>query len=591
MWAAVGFGMATILERQKRQLERQRPLYERIQDWIFAWDIGVGAQFFRIGMFGLLVAGVILVYTGTQFYGLREPEAMNTGQLARNLALGRGYVTRLIRPLDVYYLGSIDKPTLSMQRMTVPELWTPPGYPAVLSLPLRVVGGRLDHTNLSVLRADRVMMLSGWFFFLTGLVMTYVLARELFDRRVAALSAFLYLFCDSLLEHAVLGLSTGFVATLLLVAVYALLKAERWQRAEWSSSWVNGALAVGTFALAWGALTQYAVVMLMAPWLVYVGMVFRPARWQRLGVCVAVFALVLGPWMVRNRVVARSWLGLAPYGLSEEVGRGRYRVREGQVQRVYGLESPWRLRTLARKTLENARQFYEATIKRIGANYMIAFFIVSLLHRWRDEEAIRLRRWVLWGLVGCAMWLSLAGAPRQNFFTVFMPLVTVFGAAFFLVLFERLQFRTRLLRGGMMGLFVAVNMVSVVLAVLPPRNTAPYPPYNAGVGAELGRMFREDELLASDIPWAVAWYADRSALWVPLREKDFIEINDRVRVVSGMYLTQETLQRESVLEEWLGQEVFLLRLFQPPPPPGFPLQSYRAMTPDGEQALLSNRIR
>jgi hypothetical protein len=41
----------------------------------------------------------------------------------------------------------------------------------------------------------------------------------------------------------------------------------------------------------------------------------------------------------------------------------------------------------------------------------------------------------------------------------------------------------------------------------------------------------------------------------------------------------------------LGQEQFLLRLFQPPVPEGFPLRNYRPMTPDGEQVLLSNRAR
>lgn len=583
--------MASILERQKRQLQRQRPLYERIQDWIFAWDIGTGVQFFRLGMFGLLVAGVILVYTGTQFYGLRDPEVMNQGQLARNLALGRGYVTRLIRPLDIYYLASVGKPTLNPQRMMLPELWTPPGYASVLSPVFRVVGGAKERSNITMQRADRVMMLAGWFFFLTALLLTYVLARELFDRRVAALSAFLYLFCQSLLAHAVSGLPTGFVATLLLLAAYALLKAERWQRAELPERWVDGALVVGSFAVGWGTLTQYPVAAVMVPWLVYVGTVFKSARWRRLGLCLTVFAMVLLPWMVRNRVVARSWLGLTQYGLSEAVGHGRYRVKEGQMQRVYGIESPWRWRPLALKALANTRQMYESSIKEIGSNYLIAFFIVSLLHRWRDDEAVRLRRWLLWGMVACGVWLSVAGVPRQNFFTVFAPLITVFGSAFFIVLFERLQFRTRLLRGGMVGLFVVANLVTVVLAVLPPRKTLPYPPYNVGVGVELGRIFREDELLASDIPWAVAWYADRSTLWAPLRENDFIEINDRVRVITGMYLTQETLEQKTILEEWLGEERFLLRLFQPSPPSGFPLQSYRPMTPDGEQILLSNRTR
>jgi len=583
--------MATVIERQRQQLQRQRPLYERIQDWIFAWDIGTGAQFFRIGIFAVLLVGVVLVYTGTQFFGLRDPEAMNTAQLARNLALGRGYTTRLIRPLDLFYLGSIGKPTLNPQRMTVPELWTPPGYALALAVPLRFVGARTDHSNIAALRADRVVMLTGWFFFATGLVVMYLLARELFDRRVAALSAFLYLFCQGLLDHAMSGLATGFVATLLLVAAYALFKADRWRRAERTDFSVNAALAVSVLAVGLATLAQYVVCVVMVPLLVYVGTVFRERRWLRLLLCLAVFALVLAPWMLRNRHASRKWFGLAHHGLLEETGRNRARKPVGHYQRGYAVESPWQWHALAVKVLKNSRRLYEVTIKETGANYLIAFFLVSLIHRWRDDEAVRLRRWLLWAMIGCAGWLSVAGVPQRNFFTAFAPLVIVYAAAFFVVLFERLQFRKRFLRKGFVGLFVLLNMAPMIWAVLPPRETFPYPPYNSGVGAELGRIFRADELLASDIPWAVAWYGDRSALWMPPRERDFIEINDRVRLVTGVYLTQETLEQKKVLEEWLGQDHFILRLFQPPPPEGFPLRVYRAMTPDGEQVLLSNRSR
>lgn len=583
--------MSSILERQRRQLQRQRPLYERIQDWILAWDIGTGVQVFRMGMFGLIMVGVILLYTGTQFYGLRDPEAMNAGQLARNLALGRGYVTRLIRPLDLFYLGASGRPTLSAQRMWLPELWTPPGYALALAVPLRLVGAQTDHSNLAALRADRVVMLTGWFFFVTGLVMMYLLARELFDRRVAALSAFLYLFSQALLDHAVSGLASGYVATLLLIAAFALLKADRWAKAERSDFSVNAMLMLGAAAVGLAALTQYALCLVMLPLLVYAGALAGERRWWRVLLCAAMFAVVVSPWMARNRLACGKWFGLAHYGLLEETGHGRFRRPRGYDQRAYTLESPWNWHTLAIKTLRNGRELYERTLKETGSNYLIAFFLVSLVHRWRDDEALRLRRWLFWAGLLCAGWLSVAGLPSRNFFTCFIPLITVYAAAFFYVLFERLQFRKRYLRTGMVVLFLLVNMIPTVLAVLPPRETLPYPPYNAGVGAELGRMFREDELLASDIPWAVAWYADRSTLWMPQRERDFIEINDRVRLISGVYLTQETLERRKVLEEWLGQEHFVLRLFQPPPPEGFPLRVYRAMTPDGEQVLLSNRPR
>ena len=32
----------------------------------------------------------------------------------------------------------------------------------------------------------------------------------------------------------------------------------------------------------------------------------------------------------------------------------------------------------------------------------------------------------------------------------------------------------------------------------------------------------EDEIIASDMPWGVAWYADRKSLWIPMTINDFI---------------------------------------------------------------------
>ena len=104
------------------------------------------------------------------------------------------------------------------QQLTVPELWTPPGYPVVLSVVFRAAGvGRWGGAVMS-LKQDRMVMLAGWLFFVTGLAMTYVVGRALFDRQAALLAVFLYLLCDPLLDDAVSGVPTGFLATLLLVA-------------------------------------------------------------------------------------------------------------------------------------------------------------------------------------------------------------------------------------------------------------------------------------------------------------------------------------------------------------------------------------
>jgi hypothetical protein len=60
----------------------------------------------------------------------------------------------------------------------------------------------------------------------------------------------------------------------------------------------------------------------------------------------------------------------------------------------------------------------------------------------------------------------------------------------------------------------------------------------------------------SDMPWAVAWYADRRALWLPLKIADFIELNDydilSGRIV-GLYLTPVSGNRAFISDVVKGE--------------------------------------
>jgi hypothetical protein len=300
--------------------------------------------------------------------------------------------------------------------------------------------------------------------------------------------------------------------------------------------------------------------------------------------------LALAPWLWRNYRVAGTPLGLARYGLVEGTGRGTERVvRVGQAQRTFAAPGRLNPRMVLRKALMNGRELYETTVKDIGANYLVIFFLVALLHRFRRLEVLQVRRLVWWSLVGYGAWVCVAGPPRREALTLFAPLIILYGAAFFYVMFERLQFRTRARRSGTVGLFVAINLVPFGLAVLPPRDTSPYPPYEAQVVTHLGRVFRPDEVLASDIPWAVAWYADRTTVWAPLEQRDYMQIHDNVHTIAGVYVTQATLQGQTVMEMFAGYQQLWWRLFLFQTPPDFPLRQFRALTPDGQQVLISNR--
>ena len=56
----------------------------------------------------------------------------------------------------------------------------------------------------------------------------------------------------------------------------------------------------------------------------------------------------------------------------------------------------------------------------------------------------------------------------------------------------------------------------------------------------LNDWMRPEEITASDMPWAVAWYADRRSVWLPETIRVFSDLGDYRTLggpVNGLYLT------------------------------------------------------
>ena len=104
----------------------------------------------------------------------------------------------------------------------------------------------------------------------------------------------------------------------------------------------------------------------------------------------------------------------------------------------------------------------------------------------------------------------------------------------------------------------------------------------------------------SDMPWAVAWYGGRKAMWITLdaggsSRSDFFAIHDYQKPIKGLYLTQITMDARFLSETLKGAEgawgrFVLESFFLTNVPAGFPLrQAPRGLTP--EQLFLSDRVR
>src|SRR5260221_7034887 len=62
---------------------------------------------------------------------------------------------------------------------------------------------------------------------------------------------------------------------------------------------------------------------------------------------------------------------------------------------------------------------------------------------------------------------------------------------------------------------------------------------------------KENELMMSDVPWAVAWYGHRQCLWLTLNaESEFFAMNDNLKLIQALYLTPETMDGK-FLTDWV----------------------------------------
>ena len=67
----------------------------------------------------------------------------------------------------------------------------------------------------------------------------------------------------------------------------------------------------------------------------------------------------------------------------------------------------------------------------------------------------------------------------------------------------------------------------------------------------------DSEIIASDMPWAVAWYADRKSLLIPVSISDFLNIYDYRELngnLVGLYLTPITGNKALVSEILKGDD-------------------------------------
>ena len=522
-----------------------RPFESKIQDIVYNVDVGIGLRLIKLGLYLLVMLSVMVIYTATQFRGLKDAEAMDLAQVGRNLMMQGKFVTQCIRPASMWYLIDHTKKQDPLIRQH-PDILHPPLYPAMLA-----AGFKLFESSLTSERAARTFPPEQWVVvpmghlctMITG-ILVFLLARRLFDGRVALLSLTLFFLSDAVWSMSLSGLAIPLATLLVTASIYCALVAigrhpDERTLVGWLIPTVLSALFCGL-----AVLTRYGAVVLVPAVALLLGWSFRQRGWSVATVFVAIVLLVVTPWLVRNFLVSGGLLGLAPYTALN----GFDPVLDNVFERTLAqdLKAAGVLTALQGKLMSGLANIYQQQLRTLGDGFMTAFFLTTFFYSFAREQVRRLRWCVALAIVLLMFIAAFFGQATVRLLYIFWPFALLYGVGFFYILLDRMQLRIPLLRMGVTAAFLLLGALPLIFTLLPPRAGVPYPPYFPPYISHVCRMLKPDELLCTDMPWATAWYGNRNSLLLPSTVDEFYEINDYTRRISGIYFTTVTRDREYV---------------------------------------------
>ena len=583
----------------------------RLQEWIYQFEEGKGAKVIKIGVAVLAFIGLAMAYEFRLYKNFATEEAMDSSQLARNLAEGKGYTTQFIRPLSIYLVQNARADHDPMLKSPHPDLANPPVYPLLLAgwmklLPFHHTIPDSSKAEFRTHQPEVLIAILNQGLFLLAALLLFFLARAVFDNGVATLSTILFILADLFWRFSVSGLSTMFLVVVVLGIFLVLAGIEQGIRADPEPRVVRrmAQAALLGILLGIGMLTRYSAGWLILPVLAFLGLFAGRHRVLTGMVTGVVFLLVVSPWLARNYRLSGRLFGTAGYALEElsaafpDTTLPRSLNPEVDLKKID-------VSDFRRKLTINLREILQNDLPKMSGSWLTAFFFVSLCLPFKNPSASRMRLFVIFSLVVLLLVQCLgkthlsADAPEinsENLLVLLAPMVFVFGSALVFILIDQFTLPARELRVVALFIFGAVASAPLIFNFSPPRSfPIAYPPYYPPFIQRSAEWMGGEELLMSDMPWAIAWYGQRQCVWItPNFKKDFFAINDEMKPIHALYLTPLTTESRflsKMIKDREGWGRFALECFtKGEVMTGFPLtRMYSYWLPD--QLFLTDRER
>lgn len=559
-----------------------------LHELLYSLELGKGKAWMNKVLISGLIGVLSLWYLVSEFHGFKEREAMDAAQVGRQIAEGKGFTTQWIRPQAITLFEERIKAKSEHKLDAFPEIYQAPLYPYLLGTLFRLTGRPYQINELdlrdSPFRAEWVICFFNVFCTYLTALFILIFGARLFDARVGLLSAALFLVSNLIWSFAISGLSTSFVMLLLTGSWLCLNEAMIAKERNQSSS-LLAMISLSGLLLGLAVLTRLSLIWLLIPMLLLAAIGFRSKLWVLLLYGIA-FALPVFPYLIRNLNLTGNLMG--GWGSSNSMMDSEFCLLQSEQTFSYLKMVTIHFIQAAGNTMQNLQGI-------LGGSFAAILGFAALFHVFRRERA----RIFQYGVFMMVPFLLLGGSfvnvyPGQtsawNMMVFSLPLFIICGAAFFYILLDRMELGHPALAKAIIGLFIGLNAIPYLLTLSPPKEPpVRFPPYYPYIIKISTQWNEQNEIIASDMPWATSWYGDRISLWLPLKIKDFYWIHDYVNPISSILISPVSLnQKISDLKspQLVDYEKIISRTGLPP---NFPLSVVTGLPPklaSGEDAYI-----
>lgn len=568
-----------------------------LQQFIHALEEGRFANVIRwiviaaICFFGVIMFVFDPFYKGL-FKGLTHHKGMEQAAIAKQVALGNGFSTPMIRPIAVAQMKANERSLPPIH--SFPDTYYGPVWPATLAPFMLLFKDKWDMAPADyVYVGDRIVTTASALFFFMGALVAYFTVRRLFDAKLGMLVVCLTLLAAIFWQYLSTGLPQLLLFFLFGLAMYTMLRAVE---ARLAGGKPLGWLLVSAALFGIMALTNGVTAWMFLGVLIFVGFYF-PKRVPSVLAMTLVFLLVVSPWLIRNYQLTGNPLGTGYFALLHTIKGGEAEIMRGSNVKDMTL-SPMHYRAkLQHGIADQLGDLYA----RLGGCLVAPLFFVALLHPFRRPE-VRAMRWLLllawvFAIMGSSLSRgedSFKQLSSTDFQLFFIPLFAAYGLAFLLVLWGRLEIPSPLARRlVILGIFLISALPIVNLATTSGGGIMVWPPYVPPYIGVLGQWATEKEIVVSDMPWAVGWYANRTSLWVPQSLETLNEMHDYDQLgapLAGLHFSPVMSDQPLWSGIIRGSKDWIAFLMRNPNLPRNPFTYFEPLPIDGMSAYFTNDI-